>query len=135
MTTMSESTEMACFGVHIVKVVPAAVRSGLGRANAAQLATGEEWRMYRDFVECGRASQTEPRVHRGVWEGVPDAIWQMESGVERVRGGAGIGGRDSDEESWSWRRRGTSVRVCERERIGLGHMGILDIFTGRVHVP
>jgi len=64
MTTISESTEMACFGVHVVKVVPAAVRSGLGRANAAQLATGEEWRMYRDFAaaieECGRASQTEP---------------------------------------------------------------------------
>ena len=57
----------------------------------------------------------------------------MELGVQRVRGGAGIGGCDSGGESWRWR--GASVRVCERERIGLGHMGILDIFTGRVHVP
>ena len=93
--------------------------------------------MYRDFAaaieECGRASQTEPRVHQGVWEGVSDAIWQMEPGVERVRGGAGIGGCDSDGESW--RGRSASVCVCECERIGLGHMGILDIFTGRVHVP
>ena len=57
----------------------------------------------------------------------------MEPGVERVRGGAGIGGRDSGGESW--RGHDASVRVCERERIGLGHMGILDNFTGRVHVP
>ena len=64
MTTVSESTEMACFGVHVVKVVPAAVRSGLGRAIAVQLTASQEWRMYRDFAaaieECRRASQTEP---------------------------------------------------------------------------
>ena len=53
--------ELRPFGVHVVKVVAGAVRSGLGRANAAQLASvGQEWRMYRDFAaaieECGKAS-------------------------------------------------------------------------------
>lgn len=54
--------ELRPFGVHVVKVVPGAVRSGLGRANAAHLASHQEWRMYRDFApaieERARASQT-----------------------------------------------------------------------------
>ncbi|CAM0907809.1 unnamed protein product [Alopecurus aequalis] len=57
--------ELAPFGVHVVKVVPGAVRSGLGHANSAQIAgTGQgrqEWGMYREFAaaieERARASQ------------------------------------------------------------------------------
>ncbi|XP_062204333.1 short-chain dehydrogenase ptmH-like [Phragmites australis] len=53
--------ELRPFGVHVVKVVPGAVRSGLGRANTAHLA-GQEWRLYRDFTaaieERARASQS-----------------------------------------------------------------------------
>ncbi|RLN28286.1 hypothetical protein C2845_PM05G00500 [Panicum miliaceum] len=41
--------ELRPFGVHVVAVVPGAVRSGLGRANAAGLAAAGrgEWRLYR----------------------------------------------------------------------------------------
>ena len=62
--------ELAPFGVHVVKVVPGAVRSGLGHANSAQLAGAggdrarrgrQEWGMYREFAaaieERARASQ------------------------------------------------------------------------------
>ncbi|XP_066357354.1 short-chain dehydrogenase ptmH-like [Miscanthus floridulus] len=64
--------ELRPFGVHVVKVVAGAVRSGLGRANAAQLAAGgQEWRMYRDFAaaieERGRASQTRKSTDAGVF--------------------------------------------------------------------
>ncbi|XP_066359700.1 short-chain dehydrogenase ptmH-like [Miscanthus floridulus] len=64
--------ELRPFGVHVVKVVAGAIRSGLGRANAAQLAAGgQEWRMYRDFAaaieERGRASQTRKSTDAGVF--------------------------------------------------------------------
>ncbi|XP_048527368.1 short-chain dehydrogenase ptmH-like [Triticum urartu] len=57
--------ELAPFGVHVVKVVPGAVRSGLGHANTAQLAGAkqgqQQWGMYREFTaaieERARASQ------------------------------------------------------------------------------
>lgn len=62
--------ELRPFGVHVVKVVAGAVRSGLGRANAEQLAGHREWRMYRDFAaaieERGRASQTRRSTDAGV---------------------------------------------------------------------
>ncbi|KAJ1266634.1 hypothetical protein BS78_08G167000 [Paspalum vaginatum] len=54
--------ELRPFGVHVVKVVPGAVRSGIGRANAARL---EKWVMYRGFADAieerARASQS-PRA-------------------------------------------------------------------------
>ncbi|OEL15616.1 hypothetical protein BAE44_0023368 [Dichanthelium oligosanthes] len=54
--------ELRPFGVHVVKVVPGAVRSSLGHANTARLAREQEWRLYRAFAaaieERGRASQT-----------------------------------------------------------------------------
>jgi NAD(P)-dependent dehydrogenase (short-subunit alcohol dehydrogenase family) len=69
--------ELRPFGVHVVKVVPGAVRSGLGRANAAQLAAAaagqqdHQWRMYRGFAaaieERGRASQTSKSTDAGVF--------------------------------------------------------------------
>uniref|UniRef100_A0ACD5X3Y8 Uncharacterized protein n=2 Tax=Avena sativa TaxID=4498 RepID=A0ACD5X3Y8_AVESA len=58
--------ELAPFGVHVVKVVPGRVKSGIGRANTAQIAGGHggkprEWGMYREFTaaieERARASQ------------------------------------------------------------------------------
>ncbi|KAG2630981.1 hypothetical protein PVAP13_3KG568625 [Panicum virgatum] len=53
--------ELRPFGVHVVEVVPGAVRSGLGHANAAALPVREEWRLYRGFAaaieERARASQ------------------------------------------------------------------------------
>uniref|UniRef100_A0A0D9VIL8 Uncharacterized protein n=1 Tax=Leersia perrieri TaxID=77586 RepID=A0A0D9VIL8_9ORYZ len=63
--------ELRPFGVHVVKVVPGAVRSGLGDANTARLRAEEvEWRMYGGFAaaiaERARASQggraTDARV-------------------------------------------------------------------------
>ncbi|CAN6339148.1 unnamed protein product [Urochloa humidicola] len=56
--------ELRPFGVHVVKVVPGAVRSSLGHANKAALAGGGqgEWRMYREFAaaieERAAASQS-----------------------------------------------------------------------------
>ncbi|CAN6330056.1 unnamed protein product [Urochloa humidicola] len=55
--------ELRPFGVHVVKVVPGAVRSSLGHANKAALAGGKgEWRMYREFAaaieERAAASQS-----------------------------------------------------------------------------
>ncbi|KAL6846882.1 hypothetical protein ACP4OV_022735 [Aristida adscensionis] len=57
--------ELRPFGVAVVKVVPGAVRSGLGRANAARLAAAAPaaagWRLYGAFAaaieERARASQ------------------------------------------------------------------------------
>uniref|UniRef100_A0A0E0FER6 Uncharacterized protein n=2 Tax=Oryza TaxID=4527 RepID=A0A0E0FER6_9ORYZ len=64
--------ELRPFGVHVVKVVPGAVRSGLGHANAAQLAGGQaEWRVYREFAaaiaERARASQAGGATDGGVF--------------------------------------------------------------------
>ncbi|CAN6352521.1 unnamed protein product [Urochloa humidicola] len=59
--------ELRPFGVHVVKVVPGAVRSSLGHANTAALAAaggkqGGEWRMYGEFAaaieERAAASQS-----------------------------------------------------------------------------
>ncbi|CAL4904778.1 unnamed protein product [Urochloa decumbens] len=55
--------ELRPFGVHVVKVVPGAVRSSLGHANKAAMAgQKEEWRMYEEFAaaieERAAASQT-----------------------------------------------------------------------------
>ncbi|KAG2622414.1 short-chain dehydrogenase ptmH-like [Panicum virgatum] len=62
--------ELRPFGVHVVEVVPGAVRSGLGRANAAGLAQGE-WRLYRGFAaaieERARASQAGRATDAGVF--------------------------------------------------------------------
>ncbi|GJM95056.1 hypothetical protein PR202_ga11752 [Eleusine coracana subsp. coracana] len=62
--------ELRPFGVHVVKVVPGAVRSGLGRANAAQLVK-REWRMYGAFEaaieERARASQSGRAMDAGVF--------------------------------------------------------------------
>ncbi|GJN35614.1 hypothetical protein PR202_gb24408 [Eleusine coracana subsp. coracana] len=62
--------ELRPFGVHVIKVVPGAVRSGLGRANAAQLVE-REWRMYGAFAaaieERARASQSGRATDAGVF--------------------------------------------------------------------
>ncbi|WOK99590.1 NADPH-dependent 1-acyldihydroxyacetone phosphate reductase-like [Canna indica] len=52
--------ELRPFGVHVVKVVPGAVRSGLGRANAERLGA-ERWRMYAAFADAiaGRAGASQ----------------------------------------------------------------------------
>lgn len=63
--------EVRPFGVHVVKVVPGAVRSGLGHANAAGLAGQGEWRLYREFAaaieERARASQTGKATEAGTF--------------------------------------------------------------------
>ncbi|KAL6638370.1 hypothetical protein ACP70R_023865 [Stipagrostis hirtigluma subsp. patula] len=65
--------ELRPFGVRVVKVVPGAVRSGLGRANAAQLAAAgsPEWRLYAGFAaaieERARASQAGRATEAGVF--------------------------------------------------------------------
>ncbi|XP_040385828.1 short-chain dehydrogenase ptmH-like [Oryza brachyantha] len=62
--------ELRPFGVHVVKVVPGAVRSGLGHANTAHLA-GQEWRLYGEFAaaiaERARASQAGSATDAGVF--------------------------------------------------------------------
>ncbi|XP_025809549.1 NADPH-dependent 1-acyldihydroxyacetone phosphate reductase-like [Panicum hallii] len=63
--------ELRPFGVHVVAVVPGAVRSGLGRANTAGLAAAGrgEWRLYRGFAaaieERARASQAGRATEAG----------------------------------------------------------------------
>ncbi|CAL4890687.1 unnamed protein product [Urochloa decumbens] len=64
--------ELRPFGVHVVKVVPGAVRSSLGHANKAALAAGKgEWRMYGEFAaaieERAAASQTGKATDAGVF--------------------------------------------------------------------
>lgn len=53
--------ELKPFGVHVIKVVPGAVRSGIGRHNLEGL-EGKEWKIYGDFKEAmarrANASQT-----------------------------------------------------------------------------
>ncbi|KAF8655940.1 hypothetical protein HU200_060896 [Digitaria exilis] len=69
--------ELRPFGVHVVKVVPGAVRSGLGHANTAALAAAGgggregEWRIYGGFAaaieERARASQVGKATDAGVF--------------------------------------------------------------------
>lgn len=63
--------ELRPFGVHVVKVVPGAVRSGLGHANTAHLKSEQrEWGLYRPFAaaieERARASQSGKATDAGV---------------------------------------------------------------------
>ncbi|URE00339.1 KR domain [Musa troglodytarum] len=52
--------ELRPFGVHVIKVVPGAVRSELGRANAERLAA-RSWRLYQGFEDAiaGRAGASQ----------------------------------------------------------------------------
>lgn len=70
--------ELAPFGVRVVKVVPGAVRSGLGHANAAQMSAGagdggqkNRWGMYGDFAaaieERATASQGKGTMEAAVF--------------------------------------------------------------------
>jgi NAD(P)-dependent dehydrogenase (short-subunit alcohol dehydrogenase family) len=69
--------ELRPFGVHVVKVVPGAVRSSLGAANAASLAAAAAgggrggWRMYGEFAaaieERAAASQAGKATDAGVF--------------------------------------------------------------------
>ncbi|MQM00281.1 hypothetical protein Taro_033011 [Colocasia esculenta] len=44
--------ELRPFGVHVVKVVPGAVRSNLGRANVEELSNQRQWGLYKEFTEA-----------------------------------------------------------------------------------
>ncbi|RCV19664.1 hypothetical protein SETIT_3G403100v2 [Setaria italica] len=63
--------ELRPFGVHVVKVVPGAVRSSLGHANAVGLARQGQWRMYGEFAaaieERAAASQAGRATDAGVF--------------------------------------------------------------------
>lgn len=52
--------ELKPFGIHVIKVLPGAIRSNLGRANTEKLGV-QEWKLYGEFKEAiaerARASQ------------------------------------------------------------------------------
>jgi short-subunit dehydrogenase len=57
--------ELRPMGVHVVKVVPRAVRSGLGHANLEAMARQPRWRVYSGFAAAIQERARRIRVgHR-----------------------------------------------------------------------
>jgi NAD(P)-dependent dehydrogenase (short-subunit alcohol dehydrogenase family) len=90
--------ELRPFGVHVVKLVPGAVRSGIGHANSAQIAGSggdgakRDWGMYRGFAEAieerARASQGPSATEAAVFaRHVAARVMQARPPREIVYGG------------------------------------------------
>ncbi|XP_072956975.1 short-chain dehydrogenase ptmH-like [Typha angustifolia] len=62
--------ELKPFGVHVIKVLPGAVRSNIGRSNSDRIG-GKEWRLYKGFEkaieERARASQVGKPMDAGLF--------------------------------------------------------------------